>query len=91
MACVHDPQSGRKGYIDADGVIEQRSTRTARGPISCRGDDNRSMNMQDSIVVSLEHAAFCSKIDHVCDFGPCMRGNGAQRAKSRDVRQPSWA
>ena len=31
MACVHDPRSGQKGHIDANGVIEGKPAETGRG------------------------------------------------------------
>ena len=31
MACVHDPRSGQKGHIDANGVIEGEPAEAGRG------------------------------------------------------------
>ena len=31
VACVHDPRSGRKGHIDANGVIEGKPAEAGRG------------------------------------------------------------
>ena len=49
MACVHDPRSGQQRYVDANGVIERRPSKTDRGTIwsgdSCGGFAHK----QDSI------------------------------------------
>ena len=72
---VHDLRSGKKRYIDADGNIEEGSAQTASGSIRCRDDGNRFADKQESIVVSLDQATFCSKIDYGCAFAPCRGGN----------------
>ena len=33
VACMHDPQSGQKGHIDANGVVERRPFKTRREAI----------------------------------------------------------
>ena len=72
---VHGPRASQKRHIDADAVIKGVSARTAKVFTSCRNDPNKVADEQDSIVVYIEQAAFCSKIGYVCTFGPRMRGN----------------
>ena len=57
VACVYDPRPGQKVHIDADAVIEEGSALTIRVFISCRGDENRFADEQDSTIVCLEQAA----------------------------------
>ena len=73
MACVHDPRSGQQGYVDANRVIERRSSKTGRGTVwsgdSCGGFAHK----QDSIVVTLNQAAFGGEIEYVGGVGTLMR------------------
>ena len=73
MACVHDSQSGQKGYVDAERFVEGRSVQRGRVAINCRMNVKRYVAEKDRIVVSQEQAAICSKIGYVCDFRPRMR------------------
>ena len=75
MACAHDPRSGQKGHIDADGVIEEGLARMAGVSIRCRDDGNSFANEQDSVVISLKRVAFSSMIGYVCGFEPRMQKN----------------
>ena len=75
MACVHDSQSGQKGYIDAEEFVEGRSAQTGRVAINCRINVNRYVAEKDRIVVSQKQSATCSKIGHVCDFRLLMRAH----------------
>ena len=65
MACVHDPRSGQQRYVDANRVIERRPSKTGRGTIwsgdSCGGFAHK----QDSIVVTLDQAAFGGEIEYI--------------------------
>ena len=38
MACMHDPQSGQEGHIDANGVIERRRSNAGRRTIWSGGN-----------------------------------------------------
>ena len=75
VACVHDPRSGQKGHIDANKVVERRPSRTGRETIWSEGYGGRAADKQYSIVVTLDQAAFGSKIEYVCGVGALMRGN----------------
>ena len=75
MACMHDPRSGQKGHIDANGVIERRPPRTGRGTIWSGGYCDGVADKQYSIVVTLDQAAFGGEIKYVCGVGALMRGN----------------
>ena len=73
MACVHDPRSGQERYVYANRVIERRPSKTGRGTIwsgdSCGGFAHK----QDSIVVTLDQAAFGGEIEYVGGVGTLMR------------------
>ena len=73
MACVHDSQSGQKKHIDAEEFVEGKSVQTGRVAINYRTNVNRYVAENDSIVVTKQQAATCSKIGYVCDFRLRMR------------------
>ena len=75
VPCVHDPRSGQKGHIDANGVVERRSSKTGREAIWSGGYGTRAAHKQYSIVVTLDQAAFGGEIEHVCGVGALMGGN----------------
>ena len=75
MACTHDPRSGQEGYIDANGVIERRPSKTGRRVIWSGGNCDVVADKQYSIVVTLDQAAFGSDTKYVCGVGTLMRGN----------------
>ena len=50
MAWVHNPWSCQKGHTDTDRIIERGTARTAKVPISCRGDGKRFTNEQNNIL-----------------------------------------
>ena len=75
MACMHDPRSGQKGYIDANGVVERRPSKTGWETIWSEGYGGGAMDKQYSIVVTLNQAAFGGEIEYVCGIGALMRRN----------------
>ena len=75
MACMHDPRSGQKGHIDANGVVERGPSRTGREIIWSGGYCDGVADNQYSIVVTLDQAAFGGEIKYVCGVGALMRGN----------------
>ena len=75
MACMHDPRSGQKGHIDANGVVSRRPSRTGRETIWSRGYGGGATDKQYSVVVTLDQATFGGKIEYVCGVGALMRGN----------------
>ena len=75
MACMHDPRPGRKGYTDANGVVERRTSETGRETIWSGGYGVRAADKQYSIVVTLDQAAFGGEIEYFCGVGALMRGN----------------
>ena len=72
MACMHDPRSGQKGYIDANEVVERRPSKTGR---ESGGYGGWAADKQYSIVVTLGQAAFGGEIEYVCGVEALMRGN----------------
>ena len=75
VACMHDPRSGQKGHIDANGVVERRPSKTGRDAIWSGGYGGGAVNKQYSILVTLDQVAFGGKIEYVCGIGVSMRGN----------------
>ena len=75
VACMHDPRSGQKGHIYANGVIERWPSKTGREAIWFGGYGGRAADKQYSIVVTLDQAAFGGEIEYVCGIGALMRGN----------------
>ena len=75
VACMHDPRSGQKGHIDANGVVERRPSKTGRATICSEGYGGRTADKQYSIVVTLDQAAFGGEIEYVCGVGMLMRGD----------------
>ena len=75
MACMHDPRSGQKGHIDANGVIVRRPSRAGRGPNWSGGCCDGVADKQYSIVVTLDQAAFGGEIKFICGIRALMRGN----------------
>ena len=75
MACMHDPRSGQKGHIDANGVVKRRPSETSREAIWSGGYGGRTADKQYSIVVTLDQAAFGGEIEYVCGVGALTRGN----------------
>ena len=75
VACMHDPRSGQKGRIDANGVVERRPSKTGRETIWSGGYGGEAADKQYSIVVTLDQAAFGGEIEYVCGVGALMRGN----------------
>ena len=69
MACVHNPRSGQQRYVDANSVIERRSSRTGRGTVWSRGSCGGFAHKQDSIVVTLDQAAFGGEIEYIGGVG----------------------
>ena len=57
MCMIHGPPKNER--IEADVVTEGEPARTARVSIKDGGDHYRFVDVQDSIVVSLEQAIFC--------------------------------
>ena len=53
VASMHDPRSGQKGHIDANGVVERRPSRTDRETIWSGGYGGRAADKQHSVVVTL--------------------------------------
>ena len=72
MACIHDPQSGQKGYIDTNGVIERRPSRWGRRAIWSGGNCDVVADKQYSIVVTLDQAALGSEIKYICGVKTLM-------------------
>ena len=77
MACMHDPRSGQKGHIDANGVVERMPSRTGRETIRSGGYGGGAAHKQYSVVVTLGQAAFGGEIEYVCEDRALMRGNVA--------------
>ena len=75
MACMHDPWSGQKRHIDANGVVERRSSRTGRETIWSGSYGGGAADRQYSVVVTLAQAAFGGEIKYVCEDRALMRGN----------------
>ena len=75
VACMHDPRSGQKRHIDANGVVERRPSKTGRETIWSGGYGGGAADKQYSIVVTLDQAAFGGEIEYVCGVGALMRGN----------------
>ena len=73
VACVHDLRSGQQRYVDANRVIERRPSKTGRGNIWSGGSCGGFAHKQDSIVVTLDQAAFGSEIEYVGGVGTLMR------------------
>ena len=82
VACMHDPRSGQKGRINANGVVERRPSKTGRETIWSGGYGGGAADKQYSIVVILDQAAFGGEIEYVCGVGALIRGNVvAQRGR----------
>ena len=75
MVCMHDPRSGQEGHIVANEVIERRPSKVGRRTVWSGGNCDVVADKQYSIVVTLDQAAFGSKIKYVCGIGTLMRGN----------------
>ena len=75
MACMHDPRSGQDGHIDANGVIERRSSKVGRRTIWSGGNCDVVADQQYGVVVTLDQAAFGSEIKYVYGVGTLMREN----------------
>ena len=75
MACMHDPRSGQKGHMDANGVVERRPSKMDRETIWTGGYGGGAADKQYGIVVTLDQAAFGGEIEYVSGIGALMRGN----------------
>ena len=75
MACVHDPRSGQKGHIDANGVIEGEPAVAGRGVNWAGSYCDGVAGKQCSTVVALDQAAFGGEIKYVSGGGTSMRGD----------------
>ena len=75
MACMHDPQSGQEGHIDANRVVERRPSKTGKETIRSGGDGGGAADKPCSIVVTRDQATFGGEIEYVCGVGALMRGN----------------
>ena len=75
MACMHDPLSGQKGHIYANGVIERGPSNAGRRAIWAGGNCDVVADKQYSIVVTLDKAAFGSEIKYICGVGTLVRGD----------------
>ena len=73
MACVHDPRSDQQGYVDANRVIERRPSKTGRGTIWSGDSCGGFAHNQNSIVVTLNQAAFGGEIEYVGGVETLMR------------------
>ena len=75
VVCMHDPRSGQEGHIDANGVIERRSSNAGRRTIWSGGNCDVVAVKQYSIVVTLDQATFGNEIKYVCGVKTLVRGN----------------
>ena len=75
MACVHDPRSGQKGHIDANGVLEKEPAEAGRGVTWAGSYCDGVADESCSTVVALDQAAFGGEIKYVSGGGTSMRGD----------------
>ena len=75
MVCMHDPRSGQEEHIDANGVIKRGPSNAGRRVIWAGGNCDVVADKQDSIVVTLDQAAFGSEIRYICGVGTFVRGD----------------
>ena len=74
MAYMQDPRSGHEGHVDANRVVKNRPSKAGRGTIWSGGDGGGTADEQDSIVVTLDQAAFGGEIEYVGGVGALVRG-----------------
>ena len=75
VACVHDPRSGQKWHIDANGVIERSRPRRAGVSTGVGSYCDGFADEKCSTVVTLDQAAFGGEIKYVSGGGTSMRGD----------------
>ena len=73
MACVHDPRSGQKGHVDANGVIEGESAEAGRCVNLAGSYCDGVAEEQCRTVVTLDQTAFGGEIKYVSGGGTSMR------------------
>ena len=75
VACMHDPWSGQEGYIAANGVTKRGPSNAGRRAIWVGGNCDGVVDKQDSVVITLDQAAFGSEIKYICGVGMLVRGD----------------